>query len=373
MLSTTMSYRLIARDIDKSLERMGNQPAIKRESEYFRANIGKVTSAEEFLADTRLFNYAMKAFGLSDMAYAKGFMKKVLQEGVTDPNSLANKLTDKRYAEFAAVFDFVAHGDQTTSWNTARDRTINSYIARATGSGALPQTETVKQETAYFRDNIGKVESIDDLLDDPRLLDYALRAYRVEGLELSRADLARLLEGGTSDADSPANKHRDENVAKFVAAFDFATLGEKTTRYVPALDDAIAGYMRQNLEQDAGNTNEGVRLALYFERKASDIKSVYSILGDPALAEVVRTALGMPSSMAQADIDRQVAAIEKRLDIEDFQDPEKLGKFLTRFSTMWDVNNNSATSSPAVTLLSSSPAFGISADTLMAMTMLKNR
>src|SRR5690606_34848154 len=93
VLSTSMSYRLIARDIDKSLDRVGNQAAVKRETAYFEANIGKVTSVEEFLDNTRLFNYAMKAFGLSEMAYAKGFMKKVLKEGVTDPESFANKLT----------------------------------------------------------------------------------------------------------------------------------------------------------------------------------------------------------------------------------------------------------------------------------------
>src|SRR5690606_32906657 len=372
VLSTSMSYRLITRDIDKSLDRVGNQAAVKRETAHFEANIGKVKSVEEFLDNTRLFNYAMKAFGLSDMAYAKGCMKKVLTEGVTDPNSFANKLNDKRYAEFAKVFDFVSHGEQATTWNTARDRTINSYIARATGSGALPQTETVKQETAYFRDAIGAVESIDDLLDDPRLLDYAMRAYRVEGLELSRAELARLLEGGVSDPDSPANRHRDENVAKFVAAFDFATLGERTTTHVAAVHDTVSGYMRQTLEENAGLDNEGVRLALYFQRKAPDISSFYQILGDPALAAVVRTTLGLPDSFAQADIDRQVAAMEKRLDIEDFTDPEKLGKFLSRFSAMWDVNNNTAAmASPALTLLSGSASFGISPDTMMAIATLK--
>lgn len=373
MLSTSMSYQLIARDIDKSLNRIGGQPAVKRETEHFVANIGKVKSAEEFIANTRLFNYAMKAFGLEDMAYAKGFMKKILEEGVSDPNSFANKLTDKRYAEFAKAFDFTGLGEQTTTYNAARDRTINNYIARATGGGVLPQTETAKQETAYFRDNIGEVESIDDLLGDSRLLEYALRAFRLEGLELSRAALTTLLEGGVSDPDSPANKHADENVAKFVAAFDFAALGERTTSHVTALDDTVSGYMRQALEQNAGQQNEGVRLALYFQRKAPDIASFYQILGDPALAQVVRTALGLPDSMAQADIDRQVAVMEKRLDIEDFTDPERLGKFLSRFSAMWDVGNASASSSPATILLSSSPAFGISADTLMAISTLKNR
>lgn len=372
MLSTSMSYRLITRDIDKSLDRVGNQAAVKRETAYFEANIGKVKSVEEFLENTRLFNYAMKAFGLADMAYAKGFMKKVLKEGVTDSDSFANKLSDKRYAEFAKVFDFTTRGAQMTSYNAARDGTMNSYIARVTVNGALEQSEADKIETAYFSENIVKVESIDDLLDDARLLTYALTAFRIEGLDWSRADLAKILEGGVSDPDSPANKHENPNVARFAAAFDFVTLGEKTTTYVGPRDITVAGYMRQTLEENAGADNEGVRLALYFQRKAPDITSLYQILGDPALAQVVRTALGFPDSFAQADIDRQVAAMEKRLDIEDFTDPKKLEKFLSRFSAMWDVNNSSATvTSPALTLLSGSTSLGVSSDTLMAIATLK--
>lgn len=372
MLSTTLSYQLVTRDLGKSLDRVGQQPMVKRETEFFIANIGNVKSADEFVKNTRLFNYAMKAFGLQDMAYAKGLMLKALKEGVSEPNSFANKMTDKRYAEFVKAFDFAAHGEAATDYNVARDRTIDHYIARATGSGALPLTETARNETAYFRETIGEVKSIDDLLDDPRLLDYALRAFRIEGLDLSRAALTRILEGGVADKDSPANQHRDENVAKFAAAFDFAALGEATTSHIAARDDTTSFYMRQTLEENAGQQNEGVRLALYFERKAGDIKSFYEILGDPALAMVVRTALGLPDSMAQADIDRQVATMEKRIDIEDFKDPEKLGKFLSRFSAMWDVGNGSAVAaSPALALLSSSPAFGISPDTLMAITSLK--
>ena len=372
MLSTGMSFRLITRDIDKSLDRVGNQAAVKRETAYFEANIGKVKSVEEFLDNTRLFNYAMKAFGLSDMAYAKGFMKKVLKEGVANPDSFANKLTDKRYAEFAKVFDFTTRGAQTTTYNAARDATINNFIARATVNGALEQSDAVKEATAYFRANIAEVESIDDLLDNPALLEYALGAFRIEDLELTRADLMKILEGGVSDPDSPANKHENENVAKFAAAFDFISLGEKTTTHVAPRDVTVAGYMRQTLEENAGTENEGVRLALYFQRKAPTITSFYQVLGDPALAAVVRTALGLPDSFAQADIDRQVATMEKRLDIEDFTDPKKLEKFLSRFSAMWDVNNTSpAATSPALTLLSGSTSFGVSSDTLMAIATLK--
>jgi hypothetical protein len=48
-----------------------------------------------------------------------------------------------------------------------------------------------------------------------------------------------------------------------------------------------------------------VRLALYFERTAPELDSVYGILADTALYEVVRTALGIPAEIAASDIDKQ--------------------------------------------------------------------
>lgn len=372
VISTYTSYQLITRDIGKSIQRVENQPIVKRDTEYFLANIGEVKTADEFVKNTRLFNYAMKAFNLEDMAYAKAFMLKALKEGVSDKESFANKLTDKRYAEFVKAFNFAEYGEKATSYNVARDATIDNYTARATGNGLLNEPESAKIETAYFRENIGKVEAIDDLLGDERLLTYALRAYRIEGLDLSRSQLDAILSGGVAEPDSPANKHANENVAKFAAAFDFATLGEKTTTHVAAQHETIQKYARQTLEQDAGNQNEGVRLALYFERKASDITSFYQVLGDPALAEVMRTAFGFPASMAQADIDKQVQAMEKKFDIEDLQDPEKVRKFLTRFTSMWEINNPSATTtSLAASLFSQPPSFGISPDTMLAIAMLR--
>src|SRR5690606_30405707 len=99
VVSTYVSYRLIARDIDRSLQKVGTQPAVARETKYYLDNISKVKSIDEFVSNTRLFKYAMKAFGLQDMDYAKAFMKKALEGGVKDADSFANKLSDKRYAE----------------------------------------------------------------------------------------------------------------------------------------------------------------------------------------------------------------------------------------------------------------------------------
>ena len=372
VISTYTSYNLITRDIDKSLERVEKQPLVARDTKYFQENIGKINTVDEFVNDSRLFNYAMKAFGLQDMAYAKAFMKKALNEGIRDRDSFANKLADKRYVAFVQAFNFEANGSLTTKYNTARDATISNYTSRVTANGALPLTQLHKDATEHFRSNIGNVKSLDDLLNDPKLIDYALRAFSIEGLGLSRTDIEKFVLGGVEDKNSPANKHANENVAKFVTAFDFVKLGEKTTSHIVAQHETVANYLRQTLEENAGASNEGVRLALYFERKAPEITSFYSVLADPALATVVRTALGLPSSIAQADLDRQVQMMEKRLDVEDFQNPKALEKFMRRFSAMWEISNPATTPASAAMALFSPPAeFGISPNTLAAIALMK--
>jgi hypothetical protein len=110
--------------------------------------------------------------------------------------------------------------------------------------------------------------------------------------------------------------------------------------------------VRQSLETQAGDQNEGVRLALYFQRNASNITSPYSILADKALLQVTQTALDLPVAMSEADIDVQAKMITDKLNLSDLQDPDKLNKFLARFAALYDLDNTDPTlTSPALMLL----------------------
>ena len=73
MVSTIASYQLISQNLTRSLEQTAKKPDVSRETAYYQAHIGDVKSIDEFVNDYRLFSYAMKAYGLSDMVYAKAF------------------------------------------------------------------------------------------------------------------------------------------------------------------------------------------------------------------------------------------------------------------------------------------------------------
>ena len=71
------------------------------------------------------------------------------------------------------------------------------------------------------------------------------------------------------------------------------------------------------------------------------ITNCYDVLADPALASVVRTALGLPDSFATADIDKQVQAVRGRSSTSRISPtPRSSSKFLTRFTSLWEINQS---------------------------------
>lgn len=256
MLTTSASYRLITSNMARSLERVAAQPVTSREAAYYLKNIEEVKSIDQFMENDRIYAFAMKAFGLGDMIYAKALIRKALTEGIDSKDAFANKLSDPRYKDFVATFNFERYGEATTIFTSTRQGVVDKYV-------------------------------------------------------------------------------------------------------------------RQALEEEAGASNEGVRLALYFERKAAAVGSVYGLLGDRALLQVVQTALGIPAAAGRANIDAQAKMITERLDIKDLKDPAKLKDFLTRFVTLWEAGNPSSPAASPAVLIGQPVEMGISTSLLMGLQKLK--
>ncbi len=256
MVSTVVGYGIISANLERSLSTTAKKPVVARETEYYLANIRDIKSIDDLIGNSRIFAYAMKAFGLEDMTYAKAFIRKVLTEGIDNSESFANTLTDPRYKEFAEAFNFERYGSAATAFDRTQQGTMDRYV-------------------------------------------------------------------------------------------------------------------RQSLEEDAGEENEGVRLALYFGRKAGALVSAYSVLADAALLKVVQTALRLPAETSALDIEKQAALIDSRLDIADLKDPERLKAFLTRFTSLWEIDNPSTAQSPSTVLFTQPIELGIAQDLLASLQNLK--
>ena len=99
-------WSFLNRTREAQQEAFASSTVVQRNLDYFRENIGEVTSAEDLVNDRRLLEVALGAFGLSDDINNKFFIQKVLSEGVDDDESFANRLADKRYAAMSEAFGF---------------------------------------------------------------------------------------------------------------------------------------------------------------------------------------------------------------------------------------------------------------------------
>jgi len=99
-------WRFLQDTYDAQISAFSDSPAIKRNVEYFREKIQDVNSAEGLVSDIRLLTVALGAFGLEDDIANKFFITKMLEEGVSSPESFSNRFSDSRYQEFSAAFGF---------------------------------------------------------------------------------------------------------------------------------------------------------------------------------------------------------------------------------------------------------------------------
>lgn len=127
MTSTYFNYISVERTFDRRIEAVEKDPVIKREADYFRENIGKVSNADELIADDRLYRFSLIAFDLESQIFAKGLVRKVLDEGIEDPKALANQLVDRKWNTFARAFAFNEVGDFNTTNAEFVEGVIDKY------------------------------------------------------------------------------------------------------------------------------------------------------------------------------------------------------------------------------------------------------
>lgn len=99
-------WRFLQRTYDTQFAVFSQSVELKRDSDYFREKIGMVETAGDLVKDRRLLNVALGAFGLQDDINNRYFIRKVLEEGTTNDDALANRFSDPRYRELSEAFGF---------------------------------------------------------------------------------------------------------------------------------------------------------------------------------------------------------------------------------------------------------------------------
>jgi len=354
----------------------------------FRTAVVKVNSLQAFVSTPAVYNFALGSVGLDPAKVSKDTIKAVLESDLNDPKSFVYTLKDNRYVELARAFNFDAKGNLTTALvaqdpakvlDIAKDYVIAVVRGASTSEQKAVREQAQKDATAY-QEAIGGVDSVSELLANRNLINFVLIAKGLDPKKVSTEYLKKIFASDLNNPKSFANTETDPRFAEIASSFNFDSKGnvarlpmmgpQKQTQ----LRETQANYLQQSLEQQQGDANPGIRLALYFQRKAGEITSAYDILADKALSEVFRTTFNLPDSMAAMPIDQQAKFVDKFMKIKDLSDPAKVEKLLGRFSAMYDIRNSESVGqaqSPLLNLFQGSGS-GLSDSTYLAIAKLRS-
>ncbi|WP_245496662.1 DUF1217 domain-containing protein [Lichenibacterium ramalinae] len=244
MISTTAAYLAVANNLSRQQAATASQGDVKNATDYYLANIGKVQTVGQFVNNYQLFSYAMKAFGLSDMTYAKGLMTKVLNGGVTSSSALANTLSDPRYKAFATAFNFAANGTSTTTSTAATTGTTAKYVEQTLEDNQGKTNQGVSN-ALYFSRHASSITSVYGLLADSTMLSVVETAYGISST-LGQSDIdtqAAVLTRVVPIADLQDESKVAKIISRYTAQYDVSTSASATNVLLADTSDATTSIL----------------------------------------------------------------------------------------------------------------------------------
>lgn len=223
----------------------------------------------------------------------------------------------------------------------------------------------------YARENLARVASAEDLVDDRRLLTVALGAFGLDEEIGNRFFIRKVLESPPDDPKALANKLSDRRFQKLSRAFGFGEAGGPPPRPADFAQKLVTAWQTRSFEVAVGESDNNLRLAMNAERELADLAASsasnnalwYTVMGNAPLRSVFEGALGLPSSFGKLDVDRQLEDLKTRAQrmfgsdqVAQFTDPAKretlVRKFILRSEAMAAMSSISPAQG-ALTLLQS--------------------
>lgn len=191
-MSTLQDYRQISRNQDRFDGMIRARPDVKRSIEYFQANIGKVTSVDDLMKDDKLYRFVMEAFDLGSQIFARGLIRKVLEQGVSDDNALANRMSDTKFKEMATVLGLKETGGATLREPKIVQAIVDRYAEVKLEVSAEDQNPAVRL-ALYFQRKAPTINNWYQVLADRALQKVVFTAMDIPD-QAALGDLDRLVD-----------------------------------------------------------------------------------------------------------------------------------------------------------------------------------
>lgn len=219
--------------------------------------------------------------------------------------------------------------------------------------------------TSYFEQRAPALTSAEEVVSDRQVLSVALGAYGLQDDLDNRYFIKRILAEGATDTDSLANRMADSRYERL--ADDFALDGlSRFTGILPSVaEDITEQYTRQAFALSVGESQESLRFSLNAETELdrladsdmSEDAKWFTVMGNAPLRAVFETALSLPSSFGQLDIDKQLQVFREKSmanfgvdDISDLASEDVRSDLIDRYLLKDQLNQGQSLSSQNIAL-----------------------
>jgi hypothetical protein len=189
----------------------------------------------------------------------------------------------------------------------------NQHIAK------YSQEASVQQAVAYFKSHISQIKSVQQLTQDPQLLNFVLTAFGLQADASKPALIAGVLNSNLSSGTSLANELADPRYQQLAAEFNVAVFGTSNFSNPNVISDVVSRYLTNAYETSLDTVNPALHDAAYFLRQIGNVTNAYGILADPVLRNVVETVTGLPQTIANLPIQDEASLINSKINLKGFE------------------------------------------------------
>ena len=163
-----LALRSAEQNETKDIALTAKTPEVKGVVAAFTAAVNKASSLNQALANPTVMKVLLTASGMSDQLGYTALATKALTSDLSDPKSLVNRLSDKRWKTLAETYNFASNGMAALQSPKAIAAIAQQY-AKAVWQTNADSVAPGLTNALYFKANAGGVTSVDQILGDPSL------------------------------------------------------------------------------------------------------------------------------------------------------------------------------------------------------------
>lgn len=254
------------------------------------------------------------------------------------------------------VYTPVIPGTGLVGWNFLQSTYDRQFAA-------FSNSAQIKSDTDYINEKLSSTLTVDEFVDDPRLLRSTLTAFGLEGEEWKKGFIKKVL----NEVNDPESTFltRLNNPAYTRLAEALTPVGGLIIPSSSTASDISQQYREKSFQIAVGEVDNNIRLSLNYEAEinelvkadSTDETNIFRILGSVPVRSVLEQALNLPEDVRKLELEQQAKIFEDRLkssfrlSVGELTEPENITRVIQRFSAISQLSQGPAANTPGSTAL----------------------